>query len=179
VRAALVACDDVNQFIDQFPNHQPPISAAISDTFTLIDIGARAAMSAAAAATCKPHHPWKKCTSVKSRSDTEFGFYSEMQEYSEMHVTCKQAPVDVHNEPTSSEAFVGIVMLQFLPLSGIAAADADDGHEFRRSILEAAANVESAVNLGLTTSLAGDYHAVTAIQAISQSCVLDAVYRND
>ncbi len=168
MRAALVACDDVDQFIDQFRNHQPPTSAAVSDTFTLIDIGARAAISAAAAATCKPHHPWKKCTSGKSRSDTEFGFYSEMQEYSEMHVTCKREPVDVRSEQTTSEAFVGIVMLQFLPLFGIAAEDADDNHEFRSSIMDVAANLESAAELGLTTSLAGDYHSVTAIQ-VSQS----------
>jgi hypothetical protein len=166
VRAALVGCDNVDQFIDQFRHHQPPPPAAISDLFTLIDIGAQAAFSAASTADCKALHPWKKCPSVKSKSDTEFGFYNEMQEFSEMRVTCERAAAGARGEPTTSDAFVGIVMLQLLPVSGLVADDADDSQGFRDRVLDAAGDLESAAELGLTTALAGDCHADTAFHAL-------------
>ncbi len=164
MRAALVACDNADLFIDQFRHHQPPPPAAISDVFTLVDIGAQATFSAAAAASCKAHHPWKKCPSVKSKSDTEFGFYNEMQEFSEMRVACERAAAGAHGELTTIDAFVGVVMLQLLPLPGFVADHAEDDEEFRGRVLDAAGDLKSAAELGLTTSLAGDSHAVTAIQ---------------
>ncbi len=59
-------------------------------------------------------------------------------------------------------------MLQLLPLSDLAADYAEDDEEFRGRVLDAAGGVKSAAELGLTTSLAGDSHAATAIQT-SQS----------
>jgi hypothetical protein len=157
----------VDQFIDHFRHHQPPPPAAISDLFILIDIGAQAAFSAAAAANCKAHHPWKKCPSVKSKSDTDFGFYNEMQEFSEMRVACEQVAAGAHGE-LSSDSFVGMVMLQLLPLSGLVADDLEDSQEFRDRVVDAAGDLESAAELGLTTALAGNCHADTAFQ-VSQS----------
>ncbi len=87
-----------------------------------------------------------------------------MQEFSEMLVTCERAAAGVHGELTTNDAFVGIVMLQLLPLSGLVADHADDDQEFRGRVLDAAGDFESAAELGLTTSLAGDSHDVTAIQ---------------
>jgi hypothetical protein len=166
VRAALVGCDNVDQFIDQFRHHQPPPPAAISDLFTLIDIGAQASFSAATAANCKVHHPLKKCPSVKSKSDIEFGFYNEMQEFSEMRVACQRATAGVHDELTTSDAFVGIVMLQLLPVSSLVAEDAEDSQEFRDRVLDAAQDLESAAEIGLTTALAGDCHSDNAFQVL-------------
>jgi hypothetical protein len=156
VRAALVACDDVDRFIDQFHKRLPPTVAAISDTFTLIDIGARASFSAAAAAVCKQHQPWNKCFVPKSKSETEFGFYNEMQEYSEMTVSCSNFSAGAPNAPETVDAFVGIVMLLLLPFSDLTAKHADGTDEYYRRILDAAGNVASTAELGLTTSLAGN-----------------------
>ncbi len=85
-----------------------------------------------------------------------------------MRVKCERAAAGTHDELTTSDAFVGVVMLQLLPLSGLVADYAEDDEEFRGRVLDAAGDMKSAAELGLTTSLAGDSHAATAIQA-SQS----------
>ena len=152
VRAAVVGCDDVDDFINRYRSHHHPLPpAALSPQFTLIDLGARAA--AAAAKTCKPGAPSHSC--IISQSEIEFGFYDETQEFWDMSVLCQAKGGGLVEAEAKGDVFAGIVILQLLSLAASADHRADDDEAFVSDVIVAAGDLGMSAALGLTTALAG------------------------
>jgi len=148
--AAVISCNDVDRFVKYFYSHhdhhnttQP--SAAISSLFSLIDIGARSALSATSNKSPSCFPATKNEAEVCSDSD-------HVEPMEDFHVTCEQGVGDGPVAQVADGVFSGLVLLQQLQTS---TADGDDHEAFVRDIYSAAGKLKMAEELGFVTSLAG------------------------
>ena len=183
--AAVVACSDVDHFLNYFHNHHnrdhnPAPLALVSPLLSFIDIGAR---SVASAAACIPALPSPTCFPTQNN---EAKISTDEEDiFGDLDVTCAegQGSGSAAQQPaaTADAFFSGVVLLQLLPVSSAAAAaavaaaevDSNDGHHdmtpLVRDMLVAASSMKLAEELGFVTSLAGPaaHHLCLQIVTIS------------